>query len=111
MDLCPTAPETLAAQGRVKLNVLKAKLPDIHPADLADILEELNHDKRLAIFSELETEHASDTLEEIEPRVQRELIAALTKERAAELIKDMTPLRRPTFSLSCQPPMSTPSSS
>lgn len=75
----------------MKLNVLKAKLPDIHPADLADILEELNHDKRLAIFSELETEHASDTLEEIEPRVQRELIAALTKERAAELIKDMTP--------------------
>jgi magnesium transporter len=46
---------------------------------------------RLAIFSELETEHASDTLEEIEPRVQRELIAALAKERAAELIKDMTP--------------------
>jgi CBS domain-containing protein/sporulation protein YlmC with PRC-barrel domain len=85
-------PEDIGSfRGAVKLNVLKAKLPDIHPADLADILEELNHDKRLAIFSELETEHASDTLEEIEPRVQRELIAALTKERAAELIKDMTP--------------------
>ena len=78
-------------RGAVKLNVLKEKLPDIHPVDLADILEELNHEKRLAIFNELKTEHASDTLEEIEPRVQRELIAAITKERAAELIKDMTP--------------------
>jgi magnesium transporter len=78
-------------KGAVKLNVLKAKLSDIHPVDLADILEELDQPKRVAIFSELEIEHASDTLEEVEPRVQRELIAALTKERAAELIKDMTP--------------------
>jgi magnesium transporter len=85
-------PEDMGSfRGAVRLNVLKAKLPDIHPVDLADILEELDQPKRLAIFSELETGHASDTLEEIEPRVQRELIAALTKERAAELIKDMTP--------------------
>jgi magnesium transporter len=87
-----TLPDDIGSfKGAVKLNVLKAKLPEIHPVDLADILEELDQDKRLAIFSELETEHASDTLEEVEPRVQRELIAALTKERTAELIKDMTP--------------------
>ena len=78
-------------KGNVKLNVLKDKLPEIHPVDLADILEELNEEQRLAIFNELETEHASDTLEEIEPRVQRELISSLKKERAAELINDMTP--------------------
>jgi len=78
-------------KGSVKLNVLKEKLPEIHPVDLADILEELDPDERLAIFNELETEHASDTLEEVEPRVQRELIAALEKKRAAELIDDMTP--------------------
>jgi CBS domain-containing protein len=78
-------------KGNVKLNVLKEKLPDMHPVDLADILEELEPSQRLAIFSELETEHASDTLEEIEPRVQRELVSALTVERVAELINDMTP--------------------
>ena len=59
--------------GNVKLNVLKEKLPDIHPVDLADILEELDHDQRMAIFNQLDTEHASDTLEEVEPRVQRGL--------------------------------------
>lgn len=85
-------PENLSSfKGNVKLNILKDKLNDIHPVDLADILEELDHDQRMAIFNELETEHASDTLEEIEPRVQRDLIASLTKQKAAELINDMTP--------------------
>ncbi len=78
-------------RGAVKLRILKDKLSDIHPMDLADILEELNEEQRLAIFNELETEHASDTLEEIEPRVQRTLISSIKKERAAELINDMTP--------------------
>lgn len=78
-------------RGNVKLKVLKEKLPEIHPADMADILEELTQEQRLAIFNELETEHASDTLEEIEPRVQRELISSIRKERAAELINEMTP--------------------
>lgn len=85
-------PETLTSfEGNVKLKVLKEKLPEIHPVDLADILEELDPEQRLAIFNELDTEQASDTLEEIEPRVQRDLIASIEKEKAAELINDMTP--------------------
>jgi CBS domain-containing protein/sporulation protein YlmC with PRC-barrel domain len=85
-------PEDISAfRGNVKLNVLKAKLPEIHPVDLAEILEELDHEERVALFSQLETEQASDTLEEAEPRVQRDLISSLSKPRAAELIGDMTP--------------------
>ena len=85
-------PEDIGAfRGDVKLNVLKAKLPEIHPVDLADILEELDHGERVALFSQLDTEHASDTLEEVEPRVQRDLVSSLTKARAAELVNDMTP--------------------
>jgi len=78
-------------KGNVKLNVLKENLTEIPPVDLADILEELSGEQRLALFNQLETEHASDTLEEIEPRVQRELISSIKKERAAELINDMSP--------------------
>lgn len=85
-------PENLSSfKGNVKLKVLKDKLPEIHPVDLADIIEELDHEQRLAIFNELDTEHASDTLEQIEPRVQRDLISSLHKEKAVELINDMTP--------------------
>jgi CBS domain-containing protein len=77
--------------GNVKLTILKETLPEIHPVDLADILEELSEEQRLAIFNELETEHASDTLEEMEPRVQRSLISSMDKERVADLIDEMTP--------------------
>jgi CBS domain-containing protein len=77
--------------GNVKLNVLKEKLPEIHPVDLADILEELEPEQRMAIFDQLDLDQASDTLEEVEPRVQRELVSALTVERAGALINDMTP--------------------
>jgi CBS domain-containing protein/sporulation protein YlmC with PRC-barrel domain len=85
-------PERIGAfKGHVKLNVLKEKISDIHPVDLADILEELEGDQRMAVFKELEPEHASDTLEEVEPRVQRELIGSMGKARAAELINEMSP--------------------
>ncbi len=85
-------PEGLGSfAGSVKLNVLKTKLPEIHPVDLADILEELDHEQRIEIFSALDTEQASDTLEEIEPRVQRQIVSSLSVERTAELVEAMTP--------------------
>lgn len=78
-------------QGHVKLNLLKENIQDIHPVDLANILEELEGDQRLAVFNELEPELASETLEEVEPRVQRELISAIERERAVHLINAMSP--------------------
>lgn len=77
--------------GDVKLNVLKSKVHEIHPVDLADILEELDSGARQALFNQLEPEHASETLEEIEPRVQRELMATMQHDRAARLIGEMSP--------------------
>lgn len=78
-------------EGDVRLKVLKEKISDIDPVDLADILEELDHDQRLVLFHQLETEQASDTLEEINPNVQRALIGSLEKGHVARLINDMTP--------------------
>jgi len=78
-------------KGDVKLTVLKETLADIHPVDLADIIEELDHDQRLAVFSSLETDQASDTLEEIEPNVQRDIITSLDIGKIVPLINTMTP--------------------
>nr|WP_281167663.1 CBS domain-containing protein [Uliginosibacterium gangwonense] len=84
-------PESIGSfKGNVKLKVLKENLADIHPVDLADILEELDQPQRVAVFEQLDNEHASDTLEEVEPRVQRELISSIKIEKAVELIKQMT---------------------
>jgi CBS domain-containing protein len=78
-------------KGNVKLNILKENLSEIHPVDLADILEEMDHEQRVMVFSSLDHEHASDTLEEIEPKVQREIISSLSTEKVVHLINDMTP--------------------
>jgi CBS domain-containing protein len=85
-------PEELGSfAGNIKLKVAKEGLSEIHPVDLADILEELEGAQRVALFNTLEAEHATETLEEVEPRVQRELIRAIEKERAAVLINEMSP--------------------
>ena len=78
-------------RGNVKLNTLKETLADMQPVDIADILEELEHEQRVQIFEHLDPEQASDTLEEINPNVQRALVSSLSKEKVAMLIDDMTP--------------------
>ncbi len=77
-------------RGDVRLNVLKEKLADMHPVDLADILEALDPDQRVEIFEKLDPEQASDTLEEIDPNAQRDLVESLKIEKVAQLVDEMT---------------------
>jgi len=78
-------------EGTLKLKVLKERLAEMHPADVADILEEMSSEQRVAVFGDLDTERASETLEEIDPVVQKTIMAALTNEKIAQLINEMTP--------------------
>jgi magnesium transporter len=91
MYIQPLPSHISSFKGDVKLRILKETLAEIHPVDLADILEELDHDQRVMVFSSLDNEQASDTLEEIEPNVQRDLISSLSKEKVVQLINEMTP--------------------
>ena len=91
MYVQPLPAQISSFKGDVKLKVLKETLAEIHPVDLADIIEELDHEQRVVVFSSLDNEHASDTLEEIEPNVQRDIIASLTKEKVVQLLNEMTP--------------------
>jgi CBS domain-containing protein len=91
-DLVEPLPENIGSfAGDIKLKVVREELAKMPAADAARILETLSHDQRFAIFDKLETENASDTLEEMDPTAQRGLIAAMPKEQAARLIDLMTP--------------------
>jgi magnesium transporter len=84
-------PEDLGRfRGDLRFRVLKERLADLHPVDLADILEEMDHDQRVEFFEELDPEQASDTFEEIDPSVQRDMVETLGIERVAHLIDEMT---------------------
>jgi len=66
-------------------------LAEIHPSELADILEDLAPAEREAIFTSLDEEVAAETLEEVEPRLQKELLQKLDKERIADIVEEMDP--------------------
>ncbi len=85
-------PEDLGSfTGAVKLKVVKEELAKLPPVDLADVLEGLGHEQRVAIFGALDTAQASDTLEELDPKVQRDLVASLDRGKVVQLINEMTP--------------------
>ncbi len=76
---------------RVKLRIEHERLADIHPSELADILEELAPAERQAVFSSLDEEVAAETLEEVEPRLQKALLEKLDEERIADIVEEMDP--------------------
>lgn len=78
-------------RARAKLGLFKEVLTDVHPADVAAALPDFDSKQRSDIFGDLKTGQASGTLEEVDAKLQRELVASLTIERVAELIDFMTP--------------------
>jgi magnesium transporter len=75
----------------LKLSISRQKLKDIHPADLADLLEELDRDERVEMMTALSDERAADVLEEAEPEVQTTVIQELPNERASDILEEMAP--------------------
>ena len=63
----------------------------MHPADLADIVEELSHAEREAIFESIDSEAAADALTEVDPKMQANILESLEPEKAAEIVEEMDP--------------------
>ena len=75
----------------IHLKIPRQKLADLHPADIADILEELGHRERTMVMKSLDTETAAETLEEVAPEVQKSVVEGLKSEKAADIIESMAP--------------------
>jgi len=78
-------------QRRLRLNISHDKLETLHPADLADIVEELSPDDRQAIIGTLDSEVAADALSEIDPKMQASILEGLEPEVAAGIMDEMAP--------------------
>src|SRR5919205_2164621 len=76
---------------RVKLKISHDRLAKLHPADIADIVEELAPDEREAVFETLDQEVDAEALEEIEPKLQRSIVESLDSEKAADIVEEMDP--------------------
>ena len=78
-------------QRRLRLRISHRRLEEIHPADLADIVEELGSDEREALFETLGEGVAADTLEEVKDTVRTSILHSLDSERAADILEEMDP--------------------
>jgi magnesium transporter len=76
---------------RVKLKISNERLGKLHPADIADIIENLAPDEREAVFETLDEGVAAGALEELAPRVQRSVLESLDSDRAADIVEEMEP--------------------
>src|SRR5271163_3243570 len=86
VDLLETDPAR-----RVKLKISHERLARLHPADIADIVEDLAPDEREAVFETLDEGVAAEALEEVDPKVQKSIVESLDSERAAEIVEEMDP--------------------
>ena len=86
VDLLETDPAR-----RVKLKIAYEGLSKLHPADIADIVEDLPAAEREAVFETIDEEVAAETLEEIDPDIQVSIVESLDNNRAADIVEEMDP--------------------
>ncbi len=75
----------------MRLNITHDFLEKMHPADIADIVEELGPEDREAIIASLDEEVAAEALSEVDPDMQASILEALETEKAADIMDEMDP--------------------
>ncbi|WP_297435999.1 magnesium transporter [uncultured Clostridium sp.] len=81
--------EALEGGDNLQMSVPYKKIQELHPADIADILEELDAKDRKSVFESLSEDLAADTLEEVEPEFQGSIIRELSDIKMAELFENI----------------------
>ena len=97
VDLIETDPAR-----RVKLKISNDRLAKLHPADIADIVENLAPDEREAVFETLDEDVAADAMEELEPKVQKAVVESLDLIGPPTSLKRWNPTPPPTCWPTCQ---------
>jgi len=75
----------------VKLRVPHKGLAELHPADLATIIDQLSRSDRVGVIAALDDEAAADAIGEMEPETQVDILEDLEPERAADILEEMDP--------------------
>jgi magnesium transporter len=84
--------EYLAANApSVRLKVSHDRLAKLHPAEIANIIEDLSYHEGSEIVSALDDETAADTLEELDDERQADILEQMDSERAADILEEMAP--------------------
>ena len=69
----------------------RQQLDQLHPADLADLIEDLDYKKRTDFIEELDVETAAEAVAEMDMDTQIEIIGHLDSQQASDLLEEMPP--------------------
>src|SRR5207245_11087203 len=75
----------------IKLRVPHVGLAELHPADLASIIDQLAPRDRAGVLASLDDEAVADAMEEMEPDTQVEVLEDLEPARAADILEAISP--------------------
>lgn len=75
----------------VRVNVPRHNLNELHPADIAEILEDVGPRIAGDLISHLGDEKIADTLMELETDFQAAVLESFPEERAADIVEEMEP--------------------
>jgi magnesium transporter len=83
--------EPISTNRKLRLKVPGDKIADLHPADLAEIISDLNRIDGSKLLESLDPKTAAETLEEVEPDFQASLVKAMPDQRVADVLEEMAP--------------------
>jgi magnesium transporter len=75
----------------LKLTVTESQLSELHPTDIADIIEQLEPQYRERLLDLLGAFTAAESLSEVEPAMQADVIEDLSETKASNLLEIMPP--------------------
>ena len=75
----------------IRLRVPHQGLRELHPADLATIIDQLTPRDRAGVLASLDDEAVADAMEEMEPETQVDVLEDLEPARAADILEEMSP--------------------
>ncbi len=75
----------------LQLSTERAKLDELHPADLADLIEDLDYKKRTDVIEDLDVEVAAEAFAEMERDTQIEILEHMNNAQASDLLEEMAP--------------------
>lgn len=83
--------ELFSREQFMRLRVPGGKLADLHPADIANILSDMNRSQSSELLDTLNLEQLADTLEEVEEDFQVSLVENMPNEKVADVLEEMSP--------------------
>jgi magnesium transporter len=81
----------LLQRGEMRLKVPAARLADLHPADIAELISDISRAQSDQLLDSLDMETLADTIEEVEIEFQASIVENMSDEKVADILEEMDP--------------------